>query len=438
MFRLHDRTRRRLALGLFGLLVVLPTTLAVVWAVWLHVPGYVQTEADRLSQQLGVRVSLLKVRPLTPATTVYDGVELFDPETGAPLLFCGRLEVHERWFSSAASGSPQASLVLTGSEVAIDLTQADSLGQVLERLLSRRTGWGDVDVQFEASQLGLRKADRSIEPLYGVQLRLQGAPQESRAEATFRLTASERDDAIRVVFGRSREHESPSRHFAFATGRSAVPCRLLPAWLGLSELLGPQSSVQGSLKSRRTERGWSAELADPRAPLVFQNVDLDRLVSQRFPPHTLRGTGRITLQPLRQTDGRLQELQGWIECFEGGEVSPSLLEAATQRLALPDHPLPSQALLPYRRLALGFSIDKQGLRVWCGDPQSKTIVQGANGPLLLSGDMQPQPVTALVQLLVPEGHVALPTSASATWLLERLPLPPNPPQTPERWAHRPQ
>lgn len=421
MFQLHDRTRRRIALGLFGLLALLPTLLVLVWAVWLRLPAYVQAETDRLGQQLGLKVSILAIHPQTPTKTLYEGVQLCDAESGRPILYCGQLQAQWRAAQNDAQGDPLPTLVLSANDLKLDITHKEPAWLLLERVLARRTGWGDLDVQIQTPQLMLRTAQES--PTLGaVQVRLQSTPANSQFVGSFRLS-SEVDDPVRFWIVRNRKNEPPSLEFAFDTGKNQVPCSLLPTTFDLPSLLGAQSTVQGSLWMKQTPSGWSGGLPDPKVPLVLSNIDLERLVGSRF-PHAWSGTGQLTLQSAAFADNRLQLLMGWLQGSEG-EMSSSLLQAAVERLGLqsPAGALLQQPHVRYGQLCLGFQITEQGVVAY--GPASKVILQEPRGPLLLSGDMQPRPTAALIQLLQPDGHVALPTAPPATWLLEHLPLPKN-------------
>ena len=96
MFQLHDRTRRRLTILAFCCLCVIPTILVLGWGLWRRLPGHIGAEARRLGQQLGVKVTLEGIQRLRPRTVLYKGLALIDPETGATLLKCRRLEAQWR------------------------------------------------------------------------------------------------------------------------------------------------------------------------------------------------------------------------------------------------------------------------------------------------------------------------------------------------------
>ena len=92
MFQLHDRTRRRMCLAAFVLLGVLPALLAGGWCLESDLPGCAETEAEQLSRELGLDVKLGGLKYLRPGATLYENLEISDPETGKPIFRCRALE----------------------------------------------------------------------------------------------------------------------------------------------------------------------------------------------------------------------------------------------------------------------------------------------------------------------------------------------------------
>jgi hypothetical protein len=415
MFQLYDHTRRRISIALFVLLAIVPTVGVVGYAAWLHTAAHVRFEADRLGRQLGVTLSLKSIRHLTPTKTVYEGVQLSDAERGRTIFSCTRLEALWR-NSTDGQGKPQPSLLLTAGEAQLDSGQSQEAWLALNRFLARQSGCGDVETQFSAPQLALRAADGSY-ALQDVQVCFHSAMAESWVDAGFQLAQTDMPNPVRFCLWRTRRSEPPVSGFSLDTGSSVVPCKVLPAWLDVPGLVGPQSLVRGCVRASRTEQGWSGE-----AKGQLWDVELDRLVSGRF-PHTLRGSGQITIESAQFRQGRLDQLQGKL-LATSGVISGSLLDAAVQCLSLAKTTgqIPPRSLLPYDDLTLAFLIDNRGLQIR-GRDLNGPILSGPQGPLLqqTASSQQPMPVAALLQTLIPVGLVQVPASPQAAWLLERLP-----------------
>lgn len=428
MFQLYDQTRRRISLTLFVLLAIAPTAGVIGYALWLHTSAHLRSEEERLGQRLGFRVSLKSVRHLTPARSVLEGVELADYETGRTVLSCARVECLLQ-SATDARGNPQPSLVIAASDGVLDWVSSAEVWIALDRFLSRRTGGGDADVAVSLPQLVLQSEGRP-QTVRDVQVRFRSDPAESSADLSFRLAQADASGPVRFCVGRSRKSQPPLTGFVFDTGTNAVPGTLLPASFNVPGLLGPECLLQGCIQARRIDQGWSGW-----AKGQLWKVDLDRLVSGRF-PHTLRGSSQMEIG-LEFSEGRVRDLSGKLYAV-GGKISGSLLEAAVLRLGLekttgPD-PISPNALIPFDELTLAFQIDEQGLRIG-GKTATGQILGGPSGPLLTLAAtcQQPMPVASLLQALVPVGHVQLPTSPQAEWLMERLPCS----RAPIEIAHRP-
>ena len=134
---MHDRTRRRIALMLFVLVCVVPTTVIVGWGVWRRMPGYAKDEARRLSLLLGMRVSLTAVRHPRPGETVYEGLELSSPETDRAVLRCEALRVGWTTGRDPESHSLRFLHTLTAAEPEIDAAQTHELWQLIDRVIAR-------------------------------------------------------------------------------------------------------------------------------------------------------------------------------------------------------------------------------------------------------------------------------------------------------------
>ncbi len=165
---------------------------------------------------------------------------------------------------------------------------------------------------------------------------------------------------------------------------------------------------------------WTGELTGQ-----FLGVDLGRLVSDNF-PHKLSGTADVTIQAARFRHGRLEEASGTV-AGGPGVISRSLLEAAVKHLGLfSDADL---ALLgdqvAYDQLAMALSLDNRGLKIEgrCSSTQRGIIMTNRQLGLVSEPMTQPQPVTALIQTLVPESTVQVPATNQTDWLVGHLPMP---------------
>jgi hypothetical protein len=441
MFQLHDRTRRRVCLGGFLLLGVLPALLAGGWCLSRNLPGCVQTEADQLGRQLGLDVKLGGVKYLRPGATLYEDLEASDPETGKTVFRCRLLEVARQW-STNEQGQRRATVVMTVSQPEVEATALDRIWQCLQRTLEGFSGRLDADLRLSAAELTLCAA-RNSQTLTDVEGLMETLPGGTHAQLHFRLVGADTPEPARIRLVRNRQVSPPASGFELYTGGGELPCSVLA--MGVSELrpLGPRCRFRGYIWANETPDGWEGEVTGQ-----LMELDLGSLITDHF-PHRLSGIGEATIQRARLRHGRLEEGSG-ILVAGPGTIDRSLLAAAVDRLGLvagtglSPRPLgegqgEGTGMSPrplgegrgegerirYEQLAMAITLDAQGLRLRgrCTTAEPGTILSDGRSRLLGEPLQGPQPVSALVQTLVPQSIVQVPASRQTDWLLRHLPVP---------------
>jgi len=425
MFPLHDKTRRRICLAGFFLLCVVPTVLVAGWCIVRCRPGRVAAEAQRLSRELGLDVSLDDVQYPQPGVIRYVGLELTDPETGCTMLQCRTL-LAQRTEVADRQEQPKETLLLTVAEPIVEAAALDRVGQWLHRMLALPVGRTPLDVRLVASEVVLLPGET---PAQEERLRefgggVQSFAGGSQAWANFRIAGRDALEPIRVRMVRGRGDSQPTVGFELDTGGAVVPCRALAwGWPAL-EPLGPQSGFSGRIRASRvaagtTHSGWDGEIRGE-----FTAVDLGCLVSERF-PHQLTGIAEVTIDRARFRQGRLEEVAGTLSVGPG-EMSRSLWEAAVTSLQLqpPVQAVASGDPIPFEQLALTYVLDSQGLTLQgrCPAAPPGTILVDRYGRFL-GEPAGPLPVAALLQTLVPTGEVRVPATRQTDWLMRYLPVP---------------
>jgi hypothetical protein len=419
MFQFYDKTRRRIALTAFFLLCLAPTAAVVGWCIAWRVPWHVHSEAERLSRQLGVDVSLDALRHPRPGVVVYEGLKLSDPETGRVVLRCRALEATWTKMTDAA-GNRRPAVVLAASQPEIEAAAVERLWQLVQGLVQGQRVGMEAELRLTAGELTLSAGENS-QTLADVEAGMGAAPGGVQAEAAFRLAgANTAGEPVRLRLVRNRQVTPPANGFEMDTAGVEVPCPLLslgPADFGW---LGPASRFRGWLWANQAAGGWNCKVVGQ-----LRNVDLNCLVSEQF-PHKLSGTADIDVQHARFQHGRLEEAVGALSAGPG-VIGRSLVNAAAAhlRLARPDDGAAAGDLLPYTQLALTFQIAPGGLRLEgrCTGTAPGTVLADDRGRLLGSPAVQPQPVVALIQTLVPANEIQVPATRQTDWLARRLPVP---------------
>jgi len=422
MFRLHDRTRRRICVAAFFLFCVLPAVLILLWGITRHWPGYVAAEARRLSRQLGLCVSLEGLKYLRPGAVLYQGLQLSNPETGQTLLRCRVLEA-DYSHATDAEGRRKPSLVLMASQPEIQAEGLPRLWRLVRQPLQCEGGAAEFDVRLAAADLTVKSAQGAA-TLTGVQGSIEMLSGGSQAQVAFRLAGADMPQPARVRIVRNRQITPPASGFEIDTGGGSLPCTLLA--MGLPELnsLGPDARFRGYIWANETA-GQPAGAWDGEVTGQMSRVDLGQLVSERF-PHRLSGTAQLSIQSARFYRGRLEE--GTCTLTAGpGVISRSLVDAAAAKLTLQRGARPATQgdMLPYQELSLAALLDSNGLRLQgrCATGDPGTILSDGRQRLLGEPLLQPQPVVALLQTLVPASEVQVPATRQTDWLVRHLPVP---------------
>ena len=419
MFHLRDTTRRQICLAAFFALCVVPTVIVLACGIARHLPGHARAEVERLSRHLGQKVSITRVRHLRPGATVYEGLELSDPETGQLRVRCPRLEV--RWETTTdATGPSRQRLALVASQAEIEPDDLKPLWRLVQGALTGRLACFESPLRLTAREVTLRRGETplTLTDLEGKIERLSGA---SRADVAFRVAGFDTPSPVQIRIERNRRTEPAATSGGLYTGEGALPCSLLELAFPELEALGPESRFRGYLWMSRSPRGWSGELAGQ-----FTRVDLERLLADHF-PHTLHGTAILNVEQALLEQGRLQEATGSLAAGPG-VISRSVIDAAADRLGMDRAAPPGgpDELVPYDRLAVSFRVDSSGLQLRgeCPPAGSGAVLIGRYDLLLREPMVQPVPIPAVLQALVPEAEAQVPATRQTDWLMRRLPVPP--------------
>lgn len=415
MFALHDRLRRRICLTGFLALALAPTLGVLAWGISRHLPSHARAEAARLSRQLGMDVSLDAVEHPEPGVVRYCGLELSNPESGQPAIRCRRLEARVKTLVNT-QGQSRPTLFLGVWEPQIETAQIAEVGQLARRALGLRAGNAEYDVLLAAKQIELKTENRS-QILFDVQGRLETSASGTQAWSYFNLGGDTTDKPVCICIGRNRQIEPTIDWFRLDTAASALPCELLSLGIEPMRSLGARARFQGVLE---------ATLDGERGSIVGElfDVDLDRVVTDRFTRLRLGGMANIVIEQAGFHEGRLVNARGTFAAGPG-QVSRSLVESAIVQLGLEPGPPPTtlEAMLPYKELAFRFEVGASGLLLegLCQGAQPGAMMRDARGDMLRT-PAKMTPMVALLRTLAPRSAPEAPVSVQTDWLSRRLPL----------------
>lgn len=419
MFQLHERTRLLLCRAGFLFLCVVPTLLLCGAAVHYRSSAYLEARRDEwvavLSDKLGLDVKIANLSYPHWNTALLEGLVLLDAESGEEVVRTRYVEVtwqEGRW--QIVAGQPE---VVAGSlPLLVELVNYRLLrGQALQL----------APVQFEARELTFHSA-AAAQTFQNVHAELATADAGKHIHVNFQFAGLESKTPLQLSIKRQRSSGSAVTTCQLNTGETQLPCAALVPLESWLKQLGDDATFQGQASLEQSNEGIATELNGD-----FHHVDLDRLVSLRFPHHRLSGQADVRLQRLKLHSGRIVAMEGQLQTHGGGVVSRSLLMAVQKQLDLkPQDQQLDLAIGPsslrYSHLAFGFALDAAGLSISGDDnPANPGVIMAsaALGPLLSESAETVVPVAYFMRAVLPHSDVQIPATAEAKSLFDLLPLP---------------
>jgi hypothetical protein len=361
MFPLTRPFRQGLATGALLLLTVLPTILVVMYAWRINRPGHIRDVEIELGRQLGLQVTLQRVRYPRPGETVFHGIVLRQEDSGGKALSeiaraeLVRLIQGEKELTLHAEG-----LALHGESPKQALAQAEALFQrslaiPFDRIhLAASSCELDLDRQglsYTASDVaGEFLSDRS-NPTLRVAYRLAGSEGGTRCELT--LSRNRAVDPVETALSLTTLEGHP------------LPARVLDVFFETADWVGARAKVSGTLSLSQAGAGdWEADFQGN-----LLDVDLATLVGGRFPRHHLTGTARVVLRQAHWGD-RPGQGRGWRQArgellVSQGTIGVDLLLALAREMKFRLSPRvvrldPRLTELEFRALGVAFNMQPSG------------------------------------------------------------------------------
>jgi hypothetical protein len=422
-----NRSRRILYRAGFLTFCLFPTLALAGWIVndrVNHGPVTPIADADarplaeaELSRLLGLAVTLDRITYPPTGYTIVDNVTIADPETGGRIASIPVLEM--------ARG--EMGLVITATRPEIDFVRLSTLWETLHTRVLRERGERIVPIDLTAQQATLVSERPGGAPTL---TELHARLEPGKATIEFRLAGVDSPNPAKFQATRDRSASPPVTRWELHTGGADVPCVLLADHVPWLAHLGDAAVFNGSLWYEEDEGGWRGEASGR-----FKRVDLQRLVSDRF-PQLLSGEANVTLNRAEFIAGRLRLASGVVEAGPG-TIGRNLLGAAFEHLGLQYSPqLPAAVTSDaarYAQLKLGFTIDDAGLQINGACDSEGTVLSLESEPQarVLDQPRQLLPVVSLVRVLAPASELQVPASREADALLRVFPLAalkPPPPQ----------
>lgn len=426
MFPRVFQARRLTCRVVFVAVCILPTTALVVFGAWRAAPLHHRAIRDELATTLAVKVSLSSVEHPRPGVTRVEGLELFDPESGLPLLSVPSIEAREL----------QGGYAFSAASATLHTAQGERLYEELHRRLAG--GDGSQAWRLDIQELNLRDANQRQLPI-ALMAKTEMGPSGPVVDVRFRVVGDTSKNASEIKLFRNRDTSPATTTFVLETGDKPLPCSLLGHFASAWNSLGTEATFAGTF--------WTIDARDGRRGQLsgkLNNVDLSQLVTQNF-RHTLTGKAQLEIEQAVMHQGRLQVAEANI--YAGpGSVGHSLLQAARSELQMPlfepgfSGP---DGLAAYHRLAAHVTLDWQGLRIeeyrskndqsqhnvdsHLGQRAGVVMTGGNNTILVVPQNLLPS--TALLRTLAADDDdralLQGPINTLAKWLPQPVILPPR-------------
>lgn len=410
MFWLHETTRIRLCRRAFVVLCVLPTCAVLAWCAFVNGPIHRRLHEQALARQLGWHVRLAQVTSPRPGLTLYEELELTDPEAGQLLARLPFVEVQT-----------------TGDAITIKLpfpsmvngTRLATFWRLAHEQLRDAHEWRQLRIEAQNVTLHLSDGDQSFTQVRG---ELDNAEHQAQLKLNFcRATAGDAPvEPAELSILRNRQSTPPASVIQFHTGGTPLPCALVASvWPGV-ESLGTASTFAGKVSAAEASGPWKAEFSGR-----VSGIDLDLLMGQF--PHKLSGPAEATLERVNLQDGRVESAIGTLVAGPG-VISRSLIHSAQANLHVqlaPEAVSGAENRPHYKQLHLAFNMAEGSLALTGEIPDQKgaLLVDVNDRVLARQPDVVNQPVVNLVRTLVPQTAVQVPATRETDGLTRFLPVP---------------
>ena len=374
-------------------------------------PSHTRRCESELGELLGLRAKLAVARYPRPGVTLYEGLELADPETGECVLRCPWLEIE----------SIEGRVVLSATQPEIEMARLGMVWDLLMRRLRHELAT-DGEALLTPCQVTLR-ASRGSQTYEVTQALLESVDQGEAIEIRFRPAGADESEAADFRVVRDRSEATPFTRLELETFGGELPVSIFTPLADVESWLGGDARFRGSLWVSQADAGWEADVIGR-----LLGVDLQTLVGDHF-PHQLAGEADIEIIKALIHHGRLTEAAGSFSAG-AGTIGTSLLDAAVESLEFEPGKFnrTRKNALEFEELAFRFRVDAGGLGLAgaCRTGPRGGVVVGHNGRVLLASPPEGAmpPVISFVRMLVPQSEVQVPATRETAGLLQVLPVPP--------------
>ena len=426
------RPNRQAAASIALLVLTVIPTAYVAWTAWsIGRPGHRREVEVRMGRLLGLQATIQSVRYPQPGEVVYEGVVFRQEEPRSK----GLIEVARARFVRLRKGDRELAIEAEGLSVRAESPRG-AMAQVAALL--RRSGESDYErVSLTAPScdldLGAGVEPYQLREVVGIFNPDAAGP---NIHASYRVVFPGASTRCELTLCRDRTAESVRTTLAFKTMEGLpLPARVLDPFFDTKSWLGFDARVEGALTLRQDgSKDWEAEFEGD-----LHQIDLEEMVTRRFPNHRLRGKARLAIALARWAE-RPGQGYGWVEArgelsAGPGTIGQGLLHALNTEMKFRNAPRVARAIsagqtdLDFRALSLAFAMTSDGeikLKGALGSEFADNLVlAGATSPLAYAPEGAAN-VRGLIKSLFPVtaiNHADMVPLTEKSRLLLCLPVP---------------
>jgi hypothetical protein len=448
MFPLNRPSRQGLATLALFLLTVVPTIWIAATAWRINRPGHIRDVEIELGRKLGLQVTLRDVRYPRPGDVVYRGIVLRQEEarSGGLAEIARADEVRLQRVDRELTIQLENPRI-RGESPGLALAQVGALMQRSGQIPFERINVTSASCQLDLGRDDLRFAPREIAgeflvdpamPTVRLAYRMAGAATGTISRGVGGMDHAAVGTHCELTLTRDRRTEPLVTSIVIKTVEGLpLPARVLNAFFDAEDWLGANATVEGTLSLRQSgSKDWEAEFEGS-----LHEIELGKVVGQRFPLHRLAGRARVTI-PKARWGQRPDQRPGWVEVkgelLAGpGSVGVDLLHALAREMKFRLSPRlsnldPRKTEIEFRALGLAFDMQPNGEIHLAGalgsESPPEAVLDGATYPLV-SAPRGAASVHGLIKTLFPVADanpgVLVPLTPESSVLLA-LPVPPTP------------
>lgn len=322
-WKIHESTQRSWVRLAFVFGIFLPTLSCILYGITVRTPWYQAYQGyrmgQRLSQALGMTVTVARSWNPSPYRCVLDEVIVFDHETHKEILRVS--QVNAEWKGQGWD--------LRMHQPTLQGEQLASAWRMIHDWYLCRTENRTGKVRLVSPQLEVMNSVHSP-ALLDLEILIDPDPRSMHTTVRYRQSNDAQSEGVRIDLVRHHDPNVPNTEVVLQSGTTKIPCSLLADYIPSLQSLGEQAYFQGTLRWKQDGFGQWEIRTDAQHPSAFGNIQ-GNAISSWVAPNAITGRFQLALQELWIQNGQCVRIAGQCTSSEqGGYIQKELLLRSTQ------------------------------------------------------------------------------------------------------------